>query len=577
MKWLSIVIFLIPIPSFAMSVTVKAGEHGEFTRLVIYSQGKQEIDISKLSNELRIEYQQPIQRLITADVFSRLNQGRIKAIRKSGTWLIIELNCQCEAAEMRTQFGQLYFDIRESNLAIQAAPLVLPPFEFVHLPKKVKPKTEPNFVLEQHLLEQALFSAAKQKLLLKATEPDLISDQRGIASEKLTINTDPEAVSLGAKLKRIENANGTTCIENERLSVNNWLDDRPFARQLSEAIAPLSAEFDRINDAAVEQLIKVYLAFGFGAEARNVSTTTGGHVDPLLEALATIIHNPSVPNRFFENQESCNGPAALWAVISANKPFYAIDENEIYLAYSALPKHLKTVLTEPLVSSLSENGFAELSHRILALSQTTAKTIENRADLVAVNGDASSETDLNNIEREIETASVVSPKVAITYVKLKAQRQEAISPKIVSILEGVLWDHRKGEVGATLENAIGVTYLLAAQYEAFLNNMYQIEWEKPFSNYVVELIAAHAPDDVLLRTSVSKIFGASNEFEARFAALGLHDNVRKANSNIQSEGMYQANSFEETSPISSSETLIKASENFRNALVQNLAEIALRF
>ncbi|MFA8386672.1 MAG: hypothetical protein ACEPO2_13695 [Pelagibaca sp.] len=106
---------VMPQAVFANIGTVRAGEHGDFTRLTIAT----ELDIIEVRTEklstgrFGFSFSPDLEALDNSRLFDRINADRIKAVIATGTGLEIELNCDCEPQIMRDDPRLIIIDIQE--------------------------------------------------------------------------------------------------------------------------------------------------------------------------------------------------------------------------------------------------------------------------------------------------------------------------------------------------------------------------------------------------------------------------------------------------------------------------------
>lgn len=572
--FLCIVFCLITSNAHAFTIKVKAGEHEGFSRLVIYTGGQQAVKVAIDIAKIRIEYGQRIDAIDTTQAFSRLQSDRIENIYADKQSLVIDLKCDCRAKKLTTKFGQLYFDIREADVSPLSLPLFL---ATPNITQPVDAIKKPNYEFEQKLLENALFSATESKILNRANEPEQINAIDVTKSKDVAIDLANLAIDEQHVSERLENANGVECLDSDKLNFSNWSDNTSFTIQVSEHLKSLTQEFDIVDLESLERLIKVYIFYGMGAEAKQLIQLYSEDVPQELYAIAQMLHDPDVENEYFLGQETCNGPSSLWSVIAAGDRLYSINSDQIFLAYSALPKHMKSILTEPLVANLHKNKFAETAQKIASLSDKVASSIEGHAEMVIANTVDSPEDTLQLIENELNSSTEISPDMAIKYVALKMSTNSAIAPKFVKILEGVVWDFRHSSEGATLENALMLAYLLSSDFDAFLLKMASVDWMPEYKFQAQELINENTPDDVLLRITKSEIFAPNDRFQDRLAKMGLGQDLPV---NVDEYPVTRPSDPKVRSgdnPVSTAQLMLDASNETRKETIDRFSALGIVF
>ena len=106
---------VLPQAAFANIGIVRAGEHGDFTRLTIAT----ELDIIEIRSEplstgkFGLSFSPGLADLDTSRLFDRINTDRINAVIATRTGLEIELNCDCEVRVKRETPRLVVIDIRD--------------------------------------------------------------------------------------------------------------------------------------------------------------------------------------------------------------------------------------------------------------------------------------------------------------------------------------------------------------------------------------------------------------------------------------------------------------------------------
>ncbi len=119
---------VLPQAAFANIGTVRAGEHGDFTRLTIAT----ELDIIEVrtkplsAGKFGVSFSPGLGDLDTSRLYDRINTDRINAVIPTGTGLEIKLNCDCEARVKREAPRLVVIDIRDRPGSVASLLPVLP-------------------------------------------------------------------------------------------------------------------------------------------------------------------------------------------------------------------------------------------------------------------------------------------------------------------------------------------------------------------------------------------------------------------------------------------------------------------
>ncbi|WP_338153196.1 hypothetical protein [Pseudophaeobacter leonis] len=161
------------------------------------------------------------------------------------------------------------------------------------------------------------------------------------------------------------------CLPDRRLAIHSWGSDEPFADQLGPMRAALVREFDDINPASVRALAKLYLYFGFGAEARAMLTMLPADPVPskkqaMLLAMADLLDGESLGiNHPFSGQQGCDGAAAFWAALADDNIRKTANTDAIQQTFAKLPVHLRVNFGPQLSSLFAKAGDLHVAEAIL--------------------------------------------------------------------------------------------------------------------------------------------------------------------------------------------------------------------
>ncbi len=152
-----------------------------------------------------------------------------------------------------------------------------------------------------------------------------------------------------------------TCVPDDRLAVGDWTNGRPLHAQTPEILGRIMGEFDRPDPRAVRDLARLYIRFGFGAEARNLLDAFDVAFEDreLLADLArTVEGRPVSTDGPLAGDVPCDGAHGLWLALGGTAPVYQDPENfaTVQEAFAAMPADLRGLLAPQLVTRLLEAG-----------------------------------------------------------------------------------------------------------------------------------------------------------------------------------------------------------------------------
>lgn len=420
---------------WAQTVSVRSGEHGDFTRFVMRIPEATTWSVDRSGKEAALTVDLPDIRFETGGVFARIPRDRVQELSQSGPRapLRFVLNCDCDvtafvhdrvllvidvsdpagtspaglvAAASRTAVGQIPYRfpvVSAEREQTAARPQVILPVTFEptaetgKLPAKAEARLpDAGRLLAVRTLERQLTGeigrAARQGLLevsaaMEPTEAREHADEEtiGHSGRPEQPPTEPEAnilvsTPLDQDMEEIAHAlaghqNGV-CPPSRDLALQDWSDGSPLPAQIARGRAGLIGEFDMVNREAAMTLARAYLHFGFGAEAESILAILpeNGSDTALLTALAQIIETggSKSPNPF-SGRQSCDSDAALWAIVSEPQRLAEANDNAVLLAAGRLPAPLRELVGPRLSLIYSEAGDVDMAEAVL-------RTVERVAD-----------------------------------------------------------------------------------------------------------------------------------------------------------------------------------------------------
>ncbi len=256
-------------------------------------------------------------------------------------------------------------------------------------------------------------------------------------------------------------ADGLTCPADTAIAVGSWGDDRPLSEQLSDRRQALVGEFDAPSPEGIRDLARLYLYFGFGAEARDTLQAFGVPVEDsdLLQVMARIMDGGTVlqPGRL-GGLTDCDSSAALWSVLAKDRlaPGDAVNAGAVVRSFSGLPIHLRRLLGPQLSGQFLLIGDQDTA-RALQDATTRAsgdhgseiRLTEARLDL-AMEKPAKAEAGLQEVVAEDGPAS---PDALILLIETQIDQGMIVDHATVETAAAMAFEHRGTELGNRLDRA----------------------------------------------------------------------------------------------------------------------------
>ncbi len=159
------------------------------------------------------------------------------------------------------------------------------------------------------------------------------------------------------------------CPSPEDLDMAAWGSGEDFFDELSSARRKLLREFDEPNFAEVERVIRTYLRYGFGAEARSYLQEGGKNIaqSSLLLDFAAIVDGQTVqPSGPLSQATDCDGAAGLWALVGTYPTIDTDidDQPSIVEAFAGLPPDIRRLVGPRLASAFLDRRLETTARQV---------------------------------------------------------------------------------------------------------------------------------------------------------------------------------------------------------------------
>mgnify|MGYP000471437160 CR=1 FL=1 len=443
--------------AMAQPLPLRSGEHASFTRLTLPLPAGTGWQVGRTDGGYGVRLSDEGLAIDTSTTFARIPRTRLAALRTAPGRVDLVLGCECHARAF-VDSGLLVIDIHdgapppgarfETPLGgpVAAIPAERPAFDWIRSHLLASPARLASDPRRTEAAANTLAAGLSPESRLRIPPPDEASDiartlllrhfaraaAQGLIGADLAALTDPRQADATRSAPppppaaippelppdplrnlRIDaetamdrawrqslrpglRPDGGACIGDEAFALADWADDRPAGVQFADARRGLVGEFDMPDPEAVLRLARLYLHFGFGAEARSLLEALAREraEAPLLSDLARLIDEAlPLPGSQVTGMEGCDGAVALWAVLAAEspRPDPATDRAAVTRAFSALPSHLRHHLGPTLVQRFLSVGDADTAWQLRnaigrAAGETSAALDLVDADLAMARG-----------------------------------------------------------------------------------------------------------------------------------------------------------------------------------------------
>jgi hypothetical protein len=585
---LAALLAFLPILASADPVTIRSGEHETFSRLVISIGHNTDWSIDPSDDGYVLKLDGRSDGFDTSQVFERIHRDRLIDVRQvAPNALSFLVECHCELDSFLWQPGSLVVDIIDSPDPVPAASdVVLGPLHATTTPPIIRPAgtplTLPNMLnisplgieasdqiraeetqveIDLSAAEEALAigiaRAASQGFLVPSTvetgQTEVEGDKVRLVPEQLDehepdvsiapirpgvgISTamDRDLAQLGVELGR---SLEQQCLSAELFQISTWGDDRAFHEQASALAETLAGEFGEEPREAQENLARLYIHFGFGAEARLVlaANPSSSQSRIILTELAGIVDDYDGEYPAILAQESCNTPGALWAFMLRPTVQEESDRNQLIQHFYALPQPLRNQISPRLARGFLDIGDPAAASHLLhtANNQDAGSTHEAQTTraLIAEGFDDAEEA-LAVLSNEADDSVRTTPQSLIRLIELQLEQGTTPSEANLLLVGALRQEHRDTPVAQDLANIEAVGRMAAAQYQVALDLMQNREDIQALEiiDKIYEKIATHADSGTFLEFVFDEIpegltSATENAIAKRLIDLGFYERAR---------------------------------------------------
>lgn len=585
MLWraLWIVFLLLPATAVAQVIEVQSGEHDGFSRLVFSLPEGTDWSLETMPARAQVRLDMNTHRFETSRIFDRIPRTRLSDVSQSGIGapLDITLSCECEVAGFVHSGAWLVIDIKDpaSSHVEEVGPagaIGLQPFRFsqqfpgnwnrllpLHeLEGLALPGRADSAVISvetratERMLNEQLARAAEQGLVtLKNGRAETEGNTSGVSvSVKPTRQilpgdipqeipqSAPVAVFAVTSMDRdmtptdveVAGTPARVCLSSEEVDIASWGDGSPYSDQIGRLRAALVGEFDRMDTAAVHDLARALLHFGFGAEAGQALELAPERVDraDVLADLADLVDDvPLGSSSPFLGQQVCDSDAALWAVLAVEEgELRGINERAVLKGFSRLPEHLRLHLAPRLSMRLTEQGLNSTAEQIMRIARRDDSVPNADLDLA----DAEAKMARGNwdiaeatLSRLVEGNGETTPRALMSLVETHLHNRSAPEPNMPDLIAAFEREYRSSTNGPGLRRAHAVSLGLLNRFEdAFqaVGRISELDGETQqlqAASMLYELLAESGDDIAFLRH-------AAGISEKTKNALGTHTRLNMA-------------------------------------------------
>lgn len=474
------------LPAGAQVVAPVAGEHADFTRIVLRLAPGVGWALSPDGRERRLVLDPEGARFDLSQLFRRIPRDRLSAARAEGPVLTLTLACDCPVRAWEDRPGLVILDITDAPPG--AAPPAPPPPPTLPAarpqplpdpianaraaglalaratpppaaaPPTPPPVDDPRLATLAQDLGRAIAAATGQGLLQPAADvaapdpdpgllagapmPDLPANMRvATVLDRPDPTAPPPAPPPAA------------CAGSDILDRLLTHESAGFTAALGRLTGMLYGEFDQPDAEAQRALLGLYLSVGFGAEARALIANSPDPVAgrDLVLGMADVLEGRASNSRMRLAQAiDCGGAAAVLAALAgAEAEGLRRHADALALRFAEFPAALRSQLGGDLAAALAQAGALDAARTVAESTARSPWTTPGSLALLEARLDRARGHPADAAARLAHEGDATTATVQ-TRLDLALQTRGAIDPGYVAGAEALAASARDGATGAEL-------------------------------------------------------------------------------------------------------------------------------
>lgn len=291
------------------------------------------------------------------------------------------------------------------------------------------------------------------------------------------ITTSNDVSLLEQEVGERQSLSGFVCPSNAEVDLGSWATETPFHDAMGNARRQLYQEFDKLDTKVALALARIYVHYGFGAEARQVLSLDPDLLNSqrLLLDIALIMEVGHAPtNSILHSLLDCDTDVALWAMLAREELTIArsIDPSAALLSLNKLPTHLRKFLAPALSRRLLSHGDADAAATALRSLERLPSALPSAAKLEK----AKIEIDQGELSAGsatladvIDDNAVESPEALIALVDARLAANQPIESQTAVLIEAFAKELQGDALGPDLRRAHVLALVKSGQFDRAFN------------------------------------------------------------------------------------------------------------
>jgi len=569
-------------PSFAQTIVVRSGEHENFSRLVLTLPRKVGWTIVESNRSFSLKVDTPSVLFDFSKVFERIPRKRITEISQEGVGsdLVFSLACDCSVTSFTDNANLVVIDIKDwedqaeqrqptngstinqttyrfPRPAMQQMPIstkstILPTIigQVIEnnpavamkpaTPRQTKRSYSNINVSEERLLAQ--IERASDQGLLDLTESPIPTGQKEQRKPelKILVEAPEESLPLSLSVTTVidrdlaagvalldRSSSESFCTDPKFVAVASWGRGGNYSDEVSQLRSQLYGEFDKLQLETAVDLARLYLFFGFGAEARQVielSRKSNTEIQVLLALAEVLDSGETVIENPFAGQQACKGDVALWSLLSEHSVATNVNNDAVLQSFSRFPPHLRERLGPGLSRMYVEAGDAQMANSILRTTRRSGGEIVSGFDFAEASvAELNEDTEMEEIKlmNSVGEGNEYSPKALTELIENMYQSRKALAPDLPDLVTAYATEYRGTDLEGELIRTQVVALALVGRFkEAFAAQEELQKLDSEIENHaaltsLLTLMSERADDVTFLRYAIDSKTGGSEDVSAQ--------------------------------------------------------------
>ncbi len=526
--FLTFVFGLLPSLGMADNVVVLSGDHEAFSRIVLHlpKRANWTLEGSKRFKELilsgrEIEWDM-------SKVFSRISRKRVMDIKplERSVGLTLDLNCDCEVDVSWYGVSMLVLDVKDPVLQNQniiqdqaygsrnglarhpkipdvngsdeeydffspRAVSVEVMKEVLNALPKIKSDKSSKVWADEDIPRGTIMTALNRAASLGLLEGQRYSENvagdfqeplakrvvvsaddqvnRGLSSilENMTSYTTADAVLDISNHANEHSVGDSACISDDLVSIQKWGGEQSFSNQMGSARRKLGGQDRSSNREERLRLLRLYLYFGFGAEARQIVNDMGlpDLEASLYVAISRLVDGNAPETSILDWQAGCDGAVAILSVLSTreNQLHNGVNVDSIIRSLSNFPNHLRKMFATRLAEQFRHRDEIELAERFSRFDGTSSGSGESQFSRESTGQDLTTEPGLTWLSIASSNSDTYMQDI-LKSIEDRLNDNSNVPFEWVELVGSYAQEQRKSEIGAVIAHRYVRSLAASGQY-----------------------------------------------------------------------------------------------------------------